>query len=170
MLAVHACHFRLIAALRHTAAITVLNLQLVVAALVPCSFRLRRPPILQVSNGTTVTMRRSSSSSTRKDTRGRWSGMDAGNDASDDQQDISRGREMVDSLFQGGQGMGGTHNAILSSQDYLSTVSPHVHACVAEALPASVWRSATSAALACYLASQPCCPFRLLAAHLLVRD
>ena len=48
--------------------------------------------------------------------------MDAGMDASDDQQDISRGREMVDSLFQGGQGMGGTHNAILSSQDYLSTV------------------------------------------------
>ena len=28
---------------------------------------------------------------------------------------------MVDSLFQGGQGMGGTHNAIMSSQDYLST-------------------------------------------------
>ena len=27
---------------------------------------------------------------------------------------------MVDSLFQGGQGMGGTHNAIMSSTDYLS--------------------------------------------------
>ena len=36
------------------------------------------------------------------------------------QQDITRGRQMVDSLYQGAQGMGGTHNAILSSQDYLS--------------------------------------------------
>lgn len=36
-------------------------------------------------------------------------------------QDIQRGRQMVDSLFQGGQGMGGTHNAIMSSTDYLST-------------------------------------------------
>jgi hypothetical protein len=48
--------------------------------------------------------------------------MDADQDMSDDQQDIQRGRQMVDSLFQGGQGMGGTHNAILSSADYLSTV------------------------------------------------
>jgi len=37
------------------------------------------------------------------------------------QEDISRGRQMVDSLFQGGQGMGGTHNAIMSSTEYLST-------------------------------------------------
>ena len=38
------------------------------------------------------------------------------------QQDISRGRGMVDSLFQGpGMGMGGTANAILSSEEYLST-------------------------------------------------
>ncbi|EFN60125.1 hypothetical protein CHLNCDRAFT_133490 [Chlorella variabilis] len=73
-----------------------------------------------VSNGAFATMRRSSSSQ-RPSQKGRWKGMDAGMDASDDQQDISRGREMVDSLFQGGQGMGGTHNAILSSQDYLST-------------------------------------------------
>ena len=37
-------------------------------------------------------------------------------------QDITRGREMVDSLFQGfGSGVGGTHNAVLSSTDYLST-------------------------------------------------
>lgn len=79
------------------------------------------PPLLQVSNGAFATMRRSSSSQ-RPSQKGRWKGMDAGMDASDDQQDISRGREMVDSLFQGGQGMGGTHNAILSSQDYLSTV------------------------------------------------
>ena len=38
------------------------------------------------------------------------------------QQDIARGRDMVDSLFQGfGSGMGGTHNAVLSSAEYLST-------------------------------------------------
>ena len=47
--------------------------------------------------------------------------MDAGVDMSDDQQDIARGRDMVDSLFQGAGGMGGTHNAIMSSADYLST-------------------------------------------------
>ncbi|EFN51173.1 hypothetical protein CHLNCDRAFT_141315 [Chlorella variabilis] len=48
--------------------------------------------------------------------------MDAGNDVSDDQQDIARGRDMVDSLFQGfGSGIGGTHNAVLSSTEYLST-------------------------------------------------
>jgi hypothetical protein len=36
------------------------------------------------------------------------------------QQDISRGKDMVDDLFQGGFGQGGTHNAVLSSADYLS--------------------------------------------------
>jgi hypothetical protein len=51
---------------------------------------------------------------------GRWKGMDAGIDNSDDQEDIARGRNMVDSVFQGGQGFGGTHNAVLSSTEYLS--------------------------------------------------
>eukprot|EP00775_Hariotina_reticulata_P003393 gene3393-3667_t len=55
-----------------------------------------------------------------KTQRGRWSSMDAGNDASDDQQDIARGRGMVDELFQGWGGTGGTANAVLSSSDYLS--------------------------------------------------
>merc|ERR1719218_323141 len=41
-------------------------------------------------------------------------------DISDDQQDIARGRNMVDSKFQGAAGIGGTHNAVMSSQDYLS--------------------------------------------------
>jgi hypothetical protein len=36
------------------------------------------------------------------------------------QQDIARGRGMVDELFQGWGGMGGTQNAIMSSTDYLS--------------------------------------------------
>ena len=37
------------------------------------------------------------------------------------QEDITRGRGMVNSLFQGaGMGMGGTANSILSSEDYLS--------------------------------------------------
>ncbi|GAX83390.1 hypothetical protein CEUSTIGMA_g10815.t1 [Chlamydomonas eustigma] len=54
---------------------------------------------------------------------GRWRSMDAGVDTSDDQEDIARGRNMVDSVFQGGQGFGGTHNAVLSSSEYLSTAS-----------------------------------------------
>ena len=37
------------------------------------------------------------------------------------QQDITRGRDMVDSLFQGAQGLDGTHNAVLSSTDYIKT-------------------------------------------------
>jgi len=48
----------------------------------------------------------------------RWSGL--GRDISDDQQDIQRGKGMVDALFQGATGMG-TQNAIMSSYDYIST-------------------------------------------------
>lgn len=48
----------------------------------------------------------------------RWAGL--GKDISDDQQDIQRGKGLVDSLFQGAQGMG-TQNAIMSSYDYIST-------------------------------------------------
>eukprot|EP00740_Mantoniella_antarctica_P002400 CAMPEP_0181349530 /NCGR_PEP_ID=MMETSP1106-20121128/775_1 /TAXON_ID=81844 /ORGANISM="Mantoniella antarctica, Strain SL-175" /LENGTH=426 /DNA_ID=CAMNT_0023461929 /DNA_START=499 /DNA_END=1779 /DNA_ORIENTATION=- len=57
-------------------------------------------------NGTRVTM------------MSRWKGMDE--DISDDQQDIARGRGMVDSKFQGGFGLGGTANAVMSSSDYIS--------------------------------------------------
>lgn len=73
-----------------------------------------------VRNGSRVAMRAGGSSGQRGQ-KGRWRGIDADMDMSDDQQDIQRGRQMVDSLFQGGQGMGGTHNAIMSSTDYLST-------------------------------------------------
>lgn len=52
---------------------------------------------------------------------GRWKGLDE--DISDDQQDITRGRNMVDSLYQGAQGMDGTHNSILTSTDYLSNAA-----------------------------------------------
>nr|CAA71667.1 Rubisco activase [Alvikia littoralis] len=58
-----------------------------------------------------------------KSQAGRWAAIDAGNDMSDDQQDITRGRDMVDSLFQGPGSGGGTHSAVLSSEDYLSTAS-----------------------------------------------
>jgi len=51
--------------------------------------------------------------------KGRWKGLDE--DVSDDQQDITRGRNMVESLYQGFQGTGGTHNAILNSTDYLDS-------------------------------------------------
>lgn len=47
----------------------------------------------------------------------RWGGLVT--DMSDDQQDIARGKGMVDSLFQAPQGTG-THNPILSSYEYLS--------------------------------------------------
>lgn len=43
------------------------------------------------------------------------------------QQDISRGRGMIDSLFQGGAGQGGTQNAILSSEEYLSQAQRHLN-------------------------------------------
>lgn len=53
----------------------------------------------------------------KKSQIGRWKGLDE--DVSDDQQDITRGRGMVDSLYQAGGGAGGTHNAVLSSEEYM---------------------------------------------------
>ncbi|XP_075514146.1 ribulose bisphosphate carboxylase/oxygenase activase, chloroplastic-like [Primulina tabacum] len=47
----------------------------------------------------------------------RWKGL--GEDISDDQQDITRGKGMVDALFQAPSGMG-THDPVLSSYEYLS--------------------------------------------------
>lgn len=48
----------------------------------------------------------------------KWRGL--AYDESDDQQDITRGKGMVDSLFQAPMG-DGTHHAVLSSYEYLST-------------------------------------------------
>ncbi|KAK9290081.1 hypothetical protein L1049_008245 [Liquidambar formosana] len=47
----------------------------------------------------------------------KWKGLAF--DTSDDQQDITRGKGMVDSLFQAPMGSG-THYAIMSSYDYIS--------------------------------------------------
>ncbi|KAL5709499.1 AFG3 protein [Ranunculus cassubicifolius] len=47
----------------------------------------------------------------------RWRGL--ANDISDDQQDITRGKGLVDSLFQAPSGAG-THDPIMSSYDYIS--------------------------------------------------
>jgi hypothetical protein len=47
----------------------------------------------------------------------RWKGLAF--DISDDQQDITRGKGMIDSLFQAPMG-DGTHVAVLSSYDYIS--------------------------------------------------
>jgi len=56
-----------------------------------------------------------------KSQRGRWAGMDSTSDSSDDQQDIKRGRGMVDDLFQGGTvGNTGTQNVVMASEEYLS--------------------------------------------------
>lgn len=43
------------------------------------------------------------------------------------QQDITRGRGMVDSLYQAGGGAGGTHNAVLSSEEYMSTAARNLN-------------------------------------------
>ncbi|XP_052174551.1 ribulose bisphosphate carboxylase/oxygenase activase, chloroplastic-like isoform X2 [Diospyros lotus] len=48
----------------------------------------------------------------------RWKGL--ATDISDDQQDITRGKGMVDSLFQAPMGAG-THDAVMSSYDYISS-------------------------------------------------
>ncbi|KAH7424190.1 hypothetical protein KP509_12G094500 [Ceratopteris richardii] len=49
--------------------------------------------------------------------RDRWAGL--AYDTSDDQQDITRGKGFVDSLFQGAVGVG-TQHAVMSSYDYIS--------------------------------------------------
>ncbi|WP_411024271.1 hypothetical protein, partial [Salmonella sp. s58953] len=55
---------------------------------------------------------------TKQTDKDRWRGLAF--DTSDDQQDITRGKGMVDSLFQAPSGTG-THYAVLSSYEYLST-------------------------------------------------
>jgi len=72
-------------------------------------------PALKVTNGTKFTMNNKFVMMSKFD---KWSAL--GTDTSDDQQDIARGRGMVDDLFQGGQGIQGTQNAIMSSSDYTS--------------------------------------------------
>lgn len=47
----------------------------------------------------------------------RWGGLIE--DVSDDQQDIARGKGMVDSLFQAPTGMG-THDVVMNSYEYIS--------------------------------------------------
>ncbi|KAK8448302.1 hypothetical protein SEVIR_8G261433v4 [Setaria viridis] len=54
---------------------------------------------------------------TKQTDKDRWRGLV--NDISDDQQDITRGKGFVDSLFQAPMG-DGTHEAVLSSYEYLS--------------------------------------------------
>ncbi|XP_031488402.1 ribulose bisphosphate carboxylase/oxygenase activase, chloroplastic-like [Nymphaea colorata] len=55
---------------------------------------------------------------TKQTGKDRWKGL--ATDISDDQQDITRGKGMVDSLFQAPMGTG-THHAVLSSYEYLSS-------------------------------------------------
>ncbi|KAK6943004.1 hypothetical protein RJ641_028381 [Dillenia turbinata] len=54
---------------------------------------------------------------TKQTSKDRWGGL--AYDTSDDQQDITRGKGMVDSLFQAPMGTG-THYAVLSSYEYIS--------------------------------------------------
>ena len=53
----------------------------------------------------------------KQTSKDRWAGLAF--DTSDDQQDITRGKGMVDTLFQAPTGSG-THHAIMSSYDYIS--------------------------------------------------
>ncbi|XP_017976224.1 PREDICTED: ribulose bisphosphate carboxylase/oxygenase activase 2, chloroplastic isoform X1 [Theobroma cacao] len=53
----------------------------------------------------------------KQTSKDRWKGL--AYDESDDQQDITRGKGMVDTLFQASMGTG-THHAIMSSYDYIS--------------------------------------------------
>lgn len=55
---------------------------------------------------------------TKQTNKDKWKGL--AYDVSDDQQDIARGKGMVDSLFQAPMGAG-THDAIMSSYEYIST-------------------------------------------------
>lgn len=54
----------------------------------------------------------------KQTSKDRWGGLAF--DTSDDQQDITRGKGMVDTLFQAPVGTG-THYAVMSSYDYIST-------------------------------------------------
>lgn len=53
----------------------------------------------------------------KQTSKDRWAGL--AYDTSDDQQDITRGKGMVDTLFQAPMGTG-THYAVMSSYDYIS--------------------------------------------------
>ncbi|KAF3968421.1 hypothetical protein CMV_007687 [Castanea mollissima] len=68
-----------------------------------------------VSGNFKVVAETSEEKQTEKD---KWKGLAF--DTSDDQQDITRGKGMVDTLFQAPTGSG-THHAIMSSYDYIST-------------------------------------------------
>lgn len=54
----------------------------------------------------------------KQTSKDRWGGL--AHDISDDQQDITRGKGMVDTLFQAPM-ESGTHYAVMSSYDYIST-------------------------------------------------
>lgn len=45
----------------------------------------------------------------------------------DMQEDITRGRDRVESLYQGQQGTGGTHNAVLSSSEYMANAQRNLN-------------------------------------------
>lgn len=54
----------------------------------------------------------------KQTSKDRWAGL--AYDVSDDQQDITRGKGMVDSVFQAPM-ESGTHYAVMTSYDYIST-------------------------------------------------
>ncbi|KAH7292864.1 hypothetical protein KP509_28G001900 [Ceratopteris richardii] len=70
-----------------------------------------------VSSCKPLVVRAEDADETKQTKRDRWAGL--AYDTSDDQQDITRGKGMVDSVFQGAVGMG-TQHAVMSSYEYIS--------------------------------------------------
>lgn len=77
-----------------------------------------RVPNTKVSNGSLKIVAAKEIDESKQTDKDRWRGL--AYDISDDQQDITRGKGMVDSVFQAPQDAG-THYAVMSSYEYIST-------------------------------------------------
>lgn len=82
------------------------------------SSRFNTPPKVSSSGKFKVVAEVEETKETKQTDKDRWRGLAF--DISDDQQDITRGKGMVDSLFQAPM-QSGTHYAIMSSYEYIST-------------------------------------------------
>lgn len=72
---------------------------------------------MKIQNGSYKVVAEIDADPKKQTDKDRWKGL--AYDISDDQQDITRGKGMVDSLFQAPMDAG-THYAVMSSHDYIS--------------------------------------------------
>jgi hypothetical protein len=77
-----------------------------------------RIPYTKVSSGSFKVVAAAEIDESKQTDKDRWRGL--AYDTSDDQQDITRGKGMVDSVFQAPENAG-THYAVMSSYEYLSS-------------------------------------------------